>query len=97
MIFNSLMHVSFYTDHYDEMIDFYVNKLGLKQHVIVRWKEYKGRTDRRVRKRQRKTRKVFSTPILNLRRDSSLRSSRPGKIRSRMPAGMNMWDFHILP
>ena len=46
MKFNSLMHVSFYTDHYDEMIDFYVNKLGLTQHVIVRWKEYKGRTDR---------------------------------------------------
>ena len=46
MKFNALMHVSFYTAKYDEMIDFYVNKLGLKQHVLVKWKEYKGRTDR---------------------------------------------------
>ena len=46
MKFNSIMHVSFYTDHFDEMLDFYCNKLGLKQKVVVRWKEYKGRTDR---------------------------------------------------
>lgn len=40
MKFNSVMHISFYTDHWDEMLDFYVNKLGLKQKVIVRYKEY---------------------------------------------------------
>ena len=28
MKFNALMHVSFYTAKYDEMTDFYVNKLG---------------------------------------------------------------------
>lgn len=46
MKFNSIMHVSFYTDHLDEMLDFYVNKLGLKQKVVVKWKSYKGRSDR---------------------------------------------------
>ena len=46
MKFNALMHVSFYTAKYDEMLDFYINKLGLKQHVLVRWKEYRGRTDK---------------------------------------------------
>lgn len=46
MLFNSLMHVSFYTDHFDEMLDFYCNKLGLKQKVIVRYKVYKGMSDR---------------------------------------------------
>ncbi len=40
MEFNAIMHISFYTSQFDEMIDFYVNKLGLKQKVIVRWKDY---------------------------------------------------------
>ena len=40
------MHVSFYTDQINEMLDFYVNKLGLKQKTIVRFKEYKGSTAR---------------------------------------------------
>lgn len=44
MLFNSVMHVSFYTENLDEMLDFYVNKLGLKQKIIVRWKEYRGST-----------------------------------------------------
>ncbi len=46
MKFNAVMHVSFYTNHFDEMIDFYVNKLGLTQKVIVRWKDYADRPDR---------------------------------------------------
>ncbi len=46
MKFNAVMHISFYTDHFDEMLDFYTKKLGLKQKVIVKWKEYRGRTDR---------------------------------------------------
>lgn len=46
MKFNSIMHVSFYTNRWDEMIDFYVNKLGLKQKVIVRYKEYLHADDR---------------------------------------------------
>ncbi|MBR4461239.1 MAG: VOC family protein [Erysipelotrichaceae bacterium] len=46
MKFNALMHISFYTDHMEEMIDFYCHKLGLKQKVLVRNKSYKGRTDR---------------------------------------------------
>ncbi len=46
MKFNTLMHISFYTDHMEEMIDFYCRKLGLKQKVLVRNKSYKGRADR---------------------------------------------------
>ena len=46
MEFKSIMHVSFYTDLFEEMLDFYCNKLGLKQKVVVKWKDYKGREDR---------------------------------------------------
>ncbi len=47
MKFNSVMHVSFYTNQYDEMIDFYVNKLGCKQKVIVKFKDYLAYPDRK--------------------------------------------------
>ena len=40
------MHVSFYTANFDEMVDFYQNKLGAVPKVIVRWKDYKGNKDR---------------------------------------------------
>lgn len=46
MKFNAVMHVSFNTENYDEMVDFYVNKLGLKQKVVVKWKDYKGMKNR---------------------------------------------------
>ncbi len=45
-MFKSIMHVSFYTDRFEEMLDFYTNKLGGKQKVIVRFKEYLNRPDR---------------------------------------------------
>lgn len=46
MNFLSLMHISFYTANFDGMRDFYVNKLGLKEKIRVRYKEYKGSTRR---------------------------------------------------
>lgn len=46
IMFNSLMHVSFYTNHWDEMMDFYLNKLGLKLKVLVHYSVYKDRNDR---------------------------------------------------
>ena len=46
MKFSSVMHVAFYTDKLDEMLDFYVNKLGLKKKVEVRYGVYKDRPDR---------------------------------------------------
>ena len=46
MKFNDVMHVAFYTDKMDEMIDFYHNKLGGKIQVLVRFKVYAGREDR---------------------------------------------------
>lgn len=46
MLFKEVMHTSFHTDKYDEMIDFYCNKLGCKQKVVVRWKDYKGNVNR---------------------------------------------------
>ena len=38
----SLMHVSFFTDQMDVIRDFYVNKIGLKEKMIVRYKRYLG-------------------------------------------------------
>ena len=46
MEFKSLMHISFYTANYEAMRDFYVNKMGLKEKLIVRYKEYLGNEDR---------------------------------------------------
>lgn len=46
MLFNSMMHIALYTSNMDEMIDFYCNKLGLNQKVIVRYKSYKGMNNR---------------------------------------------------
>ena len=46
MKFHSVMHISFYTENLERMLDFYVNKLGARQKVIVRWKEYANRPDR---------------------------------------------------
>ena len=42
MKFNSIMHVSFYTDQLDVMRDFYENKLGLKTKIVTKAKLYKG-------------------------------------------------------
>ena len=42
MNFKSVMHVSFYTDHMDEMRDFYENKLGLKAKIVTKSNLYKG-------------------------------------------------------
>lgn len=46
MKFESVMHVAFFTDKFDEMLDFYCNKLGLKIKVLVKYKEYLNREDR---------------------------------------------------
>lgn len=42
MEFKSVMHVSFYTEHIDEMRDFYENKLGLKAKIVTKAKTYQG-------------------------------------------------------
>lgn len=42
MKFESLMHVSFFTDQMDVIRDFYENKLGIEAKMIVRYKRYKG-------------------------------------------------------
>ncbi|MFC6200498.1 VOC family protein [Lactiplantibacillus nangangensis] len=42
MKFNSIMHVSFFTDNLDEIRMFYENKLGLKPKMIVRYRAYKN-------------------------------------------------------
>jgi catechol 2,3-dioxygenase-like lactoylglutathione lyase family enzyme len=46
MQFNSIMHVAFYTEHLDEMLDFYVNKLGLRKKAEVKYGIYLDRPDR---------------------------------------------------
>lgn len=45
MKFNSIMHVSFYTEDMERTRDFYENKLGLKPKMIVRYKEYLSRPE----------------------------------------------------
>ncbi len=46
MKFESVMHVAFFTEHMEEMIDFYVNKLGGKVKVLTRYRQYLNRDDR---------------------------------------------------
>ena len=46
MKINALMHVNIVANNWDEMVDFYQNKLGFKNLVLVRYKEYLNRPDR---------------------------------------------------
>lgn len=46
MEFKTIMHIAFFTDQMEEMLDFYVNKLGLKKKVVVTYGEYLNRDDR---------------------------------------------------
>jgi catechol 2,3-dioxygenase-like lactoylglutathione lyase family enzyme len=41
-----MMHIAYYTDKMEEMVDFYTNKLGLELKVLVRFGIYKDRDDR---------------------------------------------------
>ena len=41
-MYRSIMHVSFYCKHFDEMIDYYTNKLNGKIKSVVRYGEYVG-------------------------------------------------------
>jgi len=45
-MFQSIMHVAFFTDKMDEMINFYTEKLGGKIKTINRYSEYLNRDDR---------------------------------------------------
>lgn len=46
MKINALMHVNIVANNWDEMVDFYQNKLGFKNLVLVRYKEYLNRPGR---------------------------------------------------
>ena len=46
MKFNSLMHVNIIAKDWDKMVDFYQNKLGFKNLVLVKYGEYINRPDR---------------------------------------------------
>ena len=46
MLFKSIMHIAFFTDNMEDMLDFYQNKLGAKLKVLIRYKEYLHRNDR---------------------------------------------------
>ena len=46
MHFKSLMHISFICNNFEEMLDFYGNKLGLNKKVEVKYGEYVNRDDR---------------------------------------------------
>lgn len=46
MNFKSVMHIAYYTNKWDEMINFYTNKLGGTLKVLVRYKAYLDRDDR---------------------------------------------------
>ena len=46
MEYKSIMHVAFFTDRMEEMLDFYVNKLGLKKKAVVKYGVYLNRDDR---------------------------------------------------
>lgn len=41
-----MMHIAFYTARYDEMVDFYVNKLGFKYKYDVKFEVYTGYDNR---------------------------------------------------
>lgn len=46
MKFEKMMHVAFYTDKMDEMLEFYTKKLGCPIKVLTKYKQYLNRDDR---------------------------------------------------
>lgn len=46
MLFESIMHIAFYTDRMDEMIEFYSKKLDAKIKYVTRFSAYINRDDR---------------------------------------------------
>lgn len=46
MHFRSIMHIAFFTDDMEAMLDFYVNRLGLKKKFTVKYGAYLHRDDR---------------------------------------------------
>ncbi len=46
MNYSCIMHIAFYTDKMDEMVDFYCNKLGAREKSIVRYGAYIDYDDR---------------------------------------------------
>ena len=46
MLFKNIMHIAFYTDNMNEMLDYYTNKLGATIKVLSRYKIYANRPDR---------------------------------------------------
>lgn len=46
MHFNNIMHIAFYTDNLEGMLDFYENKMGFTRKVLVRYGAYRYRPDR---------------------------------------------------
>ncbi|MDE7055784.1 MAG: VOC family protein [Lactobacillus sp.] len=46
MKFNSLMHINIVAKNWNNMVDFYQNKLGFKNIVLVKYGEYINRPDR---------------------------------------------------
>ncbi len=55
MEFKSIMHVAFFTDRMDEMLDFYVNKLGAVKKAVVKYGVYLNRDDRPAMQKIAKT------------------------------------------
>ncbi len=51
MKYNSIMHIAFYTDKLNEMIDFYTKKLGGTLKTVVRYDVYASRDDRPAMKK----------------------------------------------
>ena len=48
MLFKKMIHIAFFTDKLDEMMDFYMNKLGGELKVLTKYSVYKDRDDRPV-------------------------------------------------
>ena len=65
MVFNSLMHIAFFTDQMEAMEEFYCDKLGLKKKVEVKYKVYLDWNDRPAMQKiaQEDPERVFNTYI----------------------------------
>lgn len=98
MEFKSLMHIAFYTDQLDQMLDFYVNKLGMTKKSEVNYSIYLdrmiGRLYRRLRVRSLTEFLIFT---LRLIRGSLLSFLRPMRLRKSTLSGTSIRSILILP
>lgn len=98
MEFKSLMHIAFYTNQLDQMLDFYVNKLGMTKKSELNYSVYLNRDDRPALQKiaREEPDRIFNS-YLEAALGQFIELFRPMRLRRSTRSGMNIRAIRILP